>query len=232
MKSTLNNLLRYFRWILDETRFKQTTPEIYDRLSQSGEYDTLVDYHSRVESLKVVLKCLNFATKRLVVLDLACGTGAFIEAVVSIFPGSLVTGIDYSKGMLQIAKHRFKSNKKVTLTHENFLTTSFPHQSFDLITFAHALRFIPRGEEANFVKNLAHWIKPHGTVVIVNRVPIWKNLSSAFIGNRITRRYNHLIVLEDYLVKIMGDYFTFDKKIVLRKRLLFETKAYYFHQNG
>lgn len=99
------------------------------------------------------------------VLDVGCGTGAFI------LPASRnckhIYGVDVSSGMLGLLQEKLESSKvsNVTLCHAGFLSfrNHIPsEQKFDVVVSSLALHHLPDVWKAVALKNIADVLKPGG----------------------------------------------------------------------
>lgn len=132
----------------------------------ANNYDKIINYNTRVRILKEIINKIPIHYSK--VLDLACGTGAVIDALPKRKRISII-GVDISKNMLAIAKKRFALMTNVHLRQDDFLRTSFPRSYFDLIIIAHAIRFVPRGKENIFADRVHKWLRKGGVFLVVRR---------------------------------------------------------------
>lgn len=220
-------IINYLRWISKEYLASKNTEDIYDEIALNNVYDSVVDYKTRELFLKEALSHINKSHQN--VLDIACGTGAFIESL-SDKDSAEIIGIDISKNMLQVAKKRFAKFPNIILKKADFMEISFPKNSFDLITMGFATRFIPKGEERKFAKNISKWLKKDGMflAVITQHLhePILRVLAKR-IG--IPRGFNNNMNYDDSFVQKMKSHVQFEKIIFLKRQLLiFVPHAIYF----
>jgi len=61
------------------------------------------------EALDKLVNNINVKKNNIKVLDICCGTGILTEKVAKAFPNAEFTGVDFSTGMLEIAKQRMKN---------------------------------------------------------------------------------------------------------------------------
>jgi demethylmenaquinone methyltransferase/2-methoxy-6-polyprenyl-1,4-benzoquinol methylase len=112
---------------------KQTISRMFNRVA--GNYDLMnliitfggVHFWRRASLAEVT------SAKR--ALDVATGTGAYIPELKKI--ADSVEGVDFSPGMLEIAKRRFPD---VNFTEGDALNLPFPDKSFDLVTIGFGIR--------------------------------------------------------------------------------------------
>ena len=108
-------------------------------------------------------------------LDLGCGTGELVEKSAKI--GADVSGLDISKGMLNVAKNRIEKlnlEKKVKLYHSESgmveMNALFEDNSFDLVTSTLLISELYDEELSWLLKEIRRILKPSGTVVIAGEV--------------------------------------------------------------
>src|SRR5258708_21155491 len=154
----------FFFWMMREVIQKGKTASIYDDLVAKNQYDSFIEYPERVK--KLFYAFFHVSNKYHTVLDIACGTGAFIDALPNKEKVKVI-GIDISDGMLSVAKKRFQKYKNITFKKQDVLDASFPKETFDLVTIAHATRFIPHEKERKFAELVSSWLRKDGMFVAV-----------------------------------------------------------------
>ena len=148
MKSSV--FKNFLFWWASEGLGKKSTEDVYNSLSVDNVYDKTVDYQDRLQSLKRVLTELNRNYKS--VLDLACGTGVFVEAI---NPSKFerVVGVDLSEGMLRVAKKRLSKYKNITFIESSFMDIDFAKRVlFDLDVQCKQI-YCPRSRRRIFYKS-------------------------------------------------------------------------------
>ena len=118
-------------------------------------------------------------TKR--ILDLACGTGDFsIEIARHTGPGTIVTGVDLSEGMLDVMRRKVSAaglSERVSAEQGNSEKMHFADETFDRVTLAFGVRNFENREKA--LREILRVLKPRGRLVILelsvpsNRVLKW-----------------------------------------------------------
>jgi demethylmenaquinone methyltransferase/2-methoxy-6-polyprenyl-1,4-benzoquinol methylase len=99
-------------------------------------------------------------------LDLCCGTGDISFALAQ--QGALVTGLDFSPQMLEVAAHR---NEKHLAVHPEFiqgdaLHVPFADNSFDAVTVGYGLRNL--SSWADGIVEMVRLAKPGGRLVVLD----------------------------------------------------------------
>jgi len=98
------------------------------------------------------------------VLDVGCGTGGLVEALVD--AGAEVAGIDLSESMLSIAQDRV--GDRANLQHGDATNLPFPDDHFDAVTaslFLHELD--PHTREAA-ISEMSRVAKPDGSIALID----------------------------------------------------------------
>jgi demethylmenaquinone methyltransferase/2-methoxy-6-polyprenyl-1,4-benzoquinol methylase len=96
------------------------------------------------------------------VLDVACGTGDFVTAVLKASPTSRVIGLDFSEAMLTLAR---KKVAKAVFVQGDVMALPFEDKRFDVVTVGFGLRNfvdIPRA-----LAQMARVLKPGGCLIIL-----------------------------------------------------------------
>lgn len=205
----------------------------YDNKSVALHYDSFIHYSRRVDILKNVARIIPSRCKT--ILDLACGTGAFIDAIINRSNVKIV-GLDISKPMLTIAKKRFADKKNVSFKTADFLKVNFRPSSFNLIVMSHAIRYVYLGKEEQFINKISRWLTKNGIFIVVRyeslKVPFIKPLLKKYFGNK---KYVSSINSEDGLIRLLSRHFIL--KDIYKTGILFHNcvgylpsriKAYYF----
>lgn len=123
----------------------------------------------RNKALKSALKALN-KKSQLNILDIATGTGDVAFKLHSLLPEALVTGIDLSEGMLDIAKKKLQKlpiNEKelIVFGKGDSLSMPFHDGDFDLVTVAYGVRNFSDLKKG--YKEIRRVLKPGGIVCII-----------------------------------------------------------------
>jgi ubiquinone/menaquinone biosynthesis C-methylase UbiE len=95
------------------------------------------------------------------VLELGCGTGAFLRLVQEYRPEARLTGVDLCPAMLARARTKLPTAQ---LQEADLERVSFPEASFDLMLSLNVLHHL-NDLEAH-LRQLAHWCHPEGTILL------------------------------------------------------------------
>lgn len=109
------------------------------------------------------------------VLDVACGTGDFVRAVLKATPASSVTGLDFSEEMLRLARAK---NIPATFVQGDVLALPFEAGSFDAVTVGFGLRNFVDLPKA--LAEVARVLTPGGRLVILEATRPGTRLKQGF----------------------------------------------------
>jgi ubiquinone/menaquinone biosynthesis C-methylase UbiE len=134
--------------------------EEYDRLATSydGRWRRYVDATTQRTLRHVPLR----PGARL--LDLGCGTGALLRAVVSREPEVVVVGVDVSAGMLAVAHRRLAG--AATLVRGDVTDLPFTDSAFDIVVSASSLHYWRRPDRA--LAEAARVLKSDGRLIVTD----------------------------------------------------------------
>lgn len=208
----------YIRWMAQEFRFRGQTENTYDSIAEQ-QYDYAINYEERVRGFRVVLSKLK--TKPHCVLDLACGTGAFIDAMP--FKKSVkILGVDISSGMLKVARDRFKAYKNISFRKADMVHDSFGSHPYDLVTIGYATRFVSQAQESLFAKKLSALVTEDGRL-IVTVMDAGRLFPFMMFVRRLTglpRGSNICMTFSEYFNVLMSPYFVVEQTVRLHSRYL------------
>lgn len=149
---------------------KENIQQMFDSIAES--YDTFnhvtsisIDKTWRYRSLK---RFVDKNTKQ-EILDIACGTGDYSIAIAKAMnPGSHVTGVDLSEGMLKCMDVKVKNlgmEEKISIEQGDSENMRFEDNSFDCATIAFGIRNFENREKA--LREILRVLKPSGKLVIL-----------------------------------------------------------------
>ena len=166
---------------------KAESPALFDRIATT--YDTV----NRILSFGIDSLWRKRVVHRLPqgnVLDLACGTGELALAIAR-KEGVRVTGLDLSKGMLEVARRRTEG-QSITLIHGDAQQLPLPDGSFDATTIAFGIRNVPDVPAA--LAEMHRVLRPGGRTFI---------LEFSLPANRVVRAL-HCFYLRHVLPRVGG----------------------------
>ena len=99
------------------------------------------------------------------ILDLGCGMGHYANYMQN--KGFNVTGVDFSSGMLDIARDKYQN---VNYIEEDVCDLSFlGEKKYDGIVLAYLLQHISKEEGNGLINDLLKHLKPHAKLLILTR---------------------------------------------------------------
>ncbi|WP_028578727.1 class I SAM-dependent methyltransferase [Desulfogranum japonicum] len=100
------------------------------------------------------------------ILDICCGTGSVILAFAKKYPEALVTGYDFSGGMLRKAKQKDGENR-VAFVLGDAARLSYADDCFDIVCCSHALYELKGQVRIQALAEMKRVVKPDGLVFIM-----------------------------------------------------------------
>lgn len=101
------------------------------------------------------------------ILDVCCGTGQLsLELGRAISADGSITGLDFSKNMLDVARDTLKNSPqsdRIQFIHGNAMALPFPDHHFDGVTVGWGLRNLP--DLSAGIREMTRVVKPGGKVV-------------------------------------------------------------------
>ncbi len=139
------------------------------------------------------------------ILDVATGTGDLTMLTAKVIPNAVITGIDISDGMLDVARKKVDIlNKKaleqkknigtISFAHEDCSALSYPDNSFDGVTAAFGIRNFQNLEQG--LSEMYRVLKPGGTFCVLElTTPVTFPMKQLFYiySNLILPSYGKLI---------------------------------------
>ncbi|MBR5892014.1 MAG: bifunctional demethylmenaquinone methyltransferase/2-methoxy-6-polyprenyl-1,4-benzoquinol methylase UbiE [Bacteroidaceae bacterium] len=147
---------------------KENIKKLFDNIA--SDYDKLnhilslnIDKGWRKKAVKETIDC----AEPMQVLDVACGTGDFtIEIARKAVPGSKITGIDLSEGMMSIGREKIASAAvEATLEYGDCEALTYADNSFDRITVGFGVRNFEHLELG--LREMQRVLKKGGKLVIL-----------------------------------------------------------------
>ena len=101
-------------------------------------------------------------------LDIACGTGAFLREVKRNYPRLSVTGLDLSAPYLVVAGRRLADWSRVELSESAAEAMPFEAARFDIVTCIYLMHELPPRTRRAVASEIARVLKPGGTLILVD----------------------------------------------------------------
>lgn len=100
------------------------------------------------------------------ILDLGCGTGLEIEALIQRVPNARITGVDVSENMLELLKKSYASYmNQITLVEDSYLTMPFGTRTCDHIISAMSIHHLLRDAKRDLYVKIHSALKPGGKYI-------------------------------------------------------------------
>ncbi len=117
-----------------------------------------------VDTLDLIVELLEDANGK-TLLELGCGTGNIVEAVLKGYPEAHVVGIDPSEGMRDRCAAKFPGDGRVEVKAGNALLLPFPDAHFDAVVSNYTLHHLSPEEREPCAREMARVLKPGGTLL-------------------------------------------------------------------
>jgi ubiquinone/menaquinone biosynthesis C-methylase UbiE len=101
-------------------------------------------------------------------LDIGCGTGAFLREVKRNYPRLSVTGLDLSAPYLTFANRRLADWSRVELVEGAAEAVPFDEAEFDIVTMIYLLHELPPRTRRAVIEEIRRVLKPGGTLILVD----------------------------------------------------------------
>ncbi len=98
------------------------------------------------------------------ILDLGCGTGYQLRSLKNRYPKASIIGLDASSDMLKKASQKVSGD--IQLIHQEYNSTSFPENSFDLVVCSYSLTMMNEIDEV--LSNIQFHLKTKGTLMVID----------------------------------------------------------------
>jgi len=103
-------------------------------------------------------------------LDIGCGTGAFLREVKRNHPRLAVTGLDLSAPYLAVARRRLAPWSRVALIEAAAEAMPFAAAELDIVTCLYLFHELPARVRRAVVAEIRRVLKPGGTLILVDSV--------------------------------------------------------------
>ena len=101
-------------------------------------------------------------------LDIGCGTGAFLREVKRNYPRLAVTGLDLSVPYLNVARRQLADWSRIELVEGAAEAMPFAAAEFDIVTSIYLFHELPPRVRRDVVAEIRRVLKPGGTLIFVD----------------------------------------------------------------
>ena len=138
----------------------------------SSSYDETLNkwnYKAPLQSANILKRYVK--TKPKYLLDLACGTGLFVEKFLRFFPDCICDGSDISKKILDISK---KNGKYRNLYKKSFEKKLKILNKYNIISLIGAMTYCQNHQ--SLFKLVSYYLTKNGYFIFTHRVDLWREL--------------------------------------------------------
>ena len=159
---------------------KKDIEKYYDNWSSS--YDKTLyqwDYKAPLQSVNILKKYIK--TKPKFILDLACGTGLFIDKYLRAYPDCICDGLDISRKLLNISKRNGKYRYLYKKSFENKIKIT---NKYNVVSLIGAMTYC--GNYQLLFKLVSYYLSKNGYFIFTHRVDLWRELKFDNILEKLT----------------------------------------------
>lgn len=126
---------------------------VYDETTFARFYETLASPIPRT-------------TEPIQILDLGCGTGLEIEALLRRAPNARITGIDLASEMLALLEKRYAAQMdQITLVADSYLTADLGERTYDFVVSAMTIHHLLHDAKIGLYRRIRAALKPGGKYI-------------------------------------------------------------------
>jgi tRNA (cmo5U34)-methyltransferase len=103
------------------------------------------------------------------ILDLGAGTGLFSSYIISLYPDSKLTLVDFSEAMLSKARERFSGMSNIKYIAADYLAYEF-NETYDIIISALSIHHLSGDEKRALYKKCFGLLNPQGVFINADQV--------------------------------------------------------------
>jgi tRNA (cmo5U34)-methyltransferase len=130
----------------------------YDRHMQESLVDAAAYYHRLAHPIPRTDTPIR-------ILDLGCGTGLEIPAVLDAAPNAHLTCLDLSAEMLNQLQEKYGRHESLTLIRGSYLNTDLGDQKYDLVLSSMTLHHLLADQKSTLYQKVFHALKPGGRYI-------------------------------------------------------------------
>lgn len=174
--------------------------KFYDDWSENYEQSLIDwDYKAPRQSVNILNKYIKIKPKYL--LDLACGTGLFLEEYSKFYPQCICDGSDISKKIIDISKKKKIYRKLFKTSFEKKIKSN---TQYDVVSLIGAMTYCE--DHQLLLKLVFSYLKKNGCFIFTQRTDLWEKLNfdkilrenSHFKIAHISRPLNYLPQNKDF----------------------------------
>ena len=149
---------------------KKDVEAYYDNWSNS--YDKTLhkwDYKAPLQSVNILKKYIKIKPK--FILDLACGTGLFVDKFLKAYPDCICDGSDISKKILEISKRNGKYRYLYKKSFENKIKIK---NKYNVVSLIGAMTYCDNHQL--LFKLVSYYLSKNGYFIFTHRLDLWRQL--------------------------------------------------------
>ncbi len=152
----------------------------YDNWSSA--YDKTLyqwEYKAPLQSVNILKKYIKIKPK--FILDLACGTGLFVDKFLKAYPDCICDGSDISKKILDISK---KNGKYRYLYKKSFENKIKIKNKYNVVSLIGAMTYCYNYQ--SLFKLVSYYLSKNGYFIFTHRVDLWRKLNFDNVLEKLT----------------------------------------------
>jgi ubiquinone/menaquinone biosynthesis C-methylase UbiE len=185
----------------------------------SSFYDRFVQFHSRDKQ--------GLARKFLAdqvpvkeggsVLDICTGTATLLPHLqAKVGPDGRVVGVDFSRGMLKVARDKLKSFVNISLVEADAEYLPFAAGTFDAVTCSHAFYELKGGTQDRALQEILRVLRPNGAFLMMEHdLPLNPFVRALFYVRLASMGTGTAIRILRHEQELLGGYFAHVDKVVV-----------------
>ena len=159
---------------------RKEVESFYDNWSSS--YDKTLyqwEYKAPLQSVNILKKYIKIKPK--FILDLACGTGLFVDKFLKAYPDCICDGSDISKKILDISKRNGKYRYLYKKSFENKIKIT---NKYNVVSLIGAMTYCDNYQ--SLFKLVSYYLSKNGYFIFTHRVDLWRELKFNNILEKLT----------------------------------------------
>ena len=159
---------------------RKEVESFYDNWSNS--YDKTLyqwEYKAPLQSVNILKKYIQIKPK--FILDLACGTGLFVDKFLKAYPDCICDGSDISKKILDISKRNGKYRYLYKKSFENKIKIK---NKYNVVSLIGAMTYCDNYQ--SLFKLVSYYLSKNGYFIFTHRVDLWRKLNFNNVLEKLT----------------------------------------------
>lgn len=182
-----------------------------EKIVEKGYNKIAKEYQANCHSFdnkKEIEKFVSLLPKSAKVLDVGCGAGVPVTKFL-VESGFDVTGVDFSEGMLKLAR---KNVPKAKFIKKDMTELDFKNNSFDGLTACYSITHVPREKHFSLFQSFHKILKPKGVMLVSLGPDEWEGTDEYYGAEMFWSHYSPEESLQ--IIKDAGFQIVFGKHVV------------------